>query len=384
MTTAPLHPPLHSPLHPPPPPGPVSIVIKALNEQAHIEACLSSALRALQGIGGEVVLADSCSSDATVALARRYPVRIVQLAHASERCCGVGAQLGYEHARGSLIYLMDGDMVLQEGFLQAAASVLAQNPQLAAVGGQVLERILAHLEYRARNDKPMAQRRSAAVDRLDGGGLYRRAAIESVAYLSDRNLHSYEEYELGLRLRRAGWGLWRLPIDAVSHEGHRTAALALLWRRWRSGYAWGAGELLRACWGDRLRWLEVWRLREMRLYLGLLAMWLLLGAWLLASWPHPLPALAAAALSACAVLLLTSWRKRSLTRGLYALLAWHVNAAGLLRGLLRKRRSPSRPIASRMIQDAPSCAPSGVPSCAPSWPAPPGRPNEPQPSHVLV
>jgi GT2 family glycosyltransferase len=359
-------------------------VIKALNEQAHIEACLSSALRALQGIGGEVVLADSCSSDATVALARRYPVRIVQLAHASERCCGIGAQLGYEHARGSLVYLMDGDMELQEGFLQAAASVLAQNPQLAAVGGQVLERNLAHLEYRARNDKPMAQRRSAAVDRLDGGGLYRRAAIESVAYLSDRNLHSYEEYELGLRLRRAGWGLWRLPIDAVSHEGHRTAALALLWRRWRSGYAWGAGELLRACWGDRLRWLEVWRLREMRLYLGLLAMWLLLGAWLLASWPHPLPALAAAALSACAVLLLTSWRKRSLTRGLYALLAWHVNAAGLLRGLLRKRRSPSRPIASRMIQDAPSCAPSGVASCAPSWPAPPGRPNEPQPSHVLV
>jgi hypothetical protein len=117
-------------------------------------------------------------------------------------------------------------------------------------------------------------------------------------------------------------------------------------------------------------------------------MWLLLGAWLLASWPHPLPALAAAALSGCAVLLLTSWRKRSLKRGLYALLAWHVNAAGLLRGLLRKRRSPSRPIASRMIQDAPSsapsCAPSGVPSCAPSWPATPGRPNEPQPSHVLV
>jgi GT2 family glycosyltransferase len=329
-------------------------VIKALNEQAHIEACLDSALRALQHIGGEVVLADSCSSDATVALAQRYPVRIVQLAHASERCCGIGAQLGFEHARGSLIYLMDGDMELQEGFLQAAASALAQNPQLAAVGGQVLERNLAHLEYRARNDKPMAQRRSAAVDRLDGGGLYRRSAIESVGYLSDRNLHSYEEYELGLRLRRAGWTLWRLPIDAVSHEGHRTAAMALLWRRWRSGYAWGIGELLRACWGDRRRWLEVWRLREVRLYLGVLTLWLLLALWLLASRPNPLPALTTALLAALAVLLLTSARKRSLSRGLYALLAWHVNTAGLLRGLLRKRHSTSRPIASRIIQAGPA------------------------------
>ena len=108
MTTAPMHPPLHSPLHPalhpPPPPGPVSIVIKALNEQAHIEACLSSALRSLQGIGGEVVLADSCSSDATVALARRYPVRIVQLAskglqvHAIQHICVLGSRvLGHAH-----------------------------------------------------------------------------------------------------------------------------------------------------------------------------------------------------------------------------------------------------------------------------------------------
>ena len=65
-------------------PGPVSIVIKALNEEAHIEDCLSSALWALGGIGGEVVLADSCSNDATTTVAMRYPVRIVQLARASK------------------------------------------------------------------------------------------------------------------------------------------------------------------------------------------------------------------------------------------------------------------------------------------------------------
>ena len=52
-----------------PPPGPVSIVIKAYNEEARIGLCLASALTALERVGGEVVLADSGSSDATVTLA---------------------------------------------------------------------------------------------------------------------------------------------------------------------------------------------------------------------------------------------------------------------------------------------------------------------------
>ena len=75
----------------------VSVVIKALNEEAGIVATIESALRAASKVGGEVVLADSCSTDRTVELAMKYPVRIVQLANASERCCGVGPQIGRAH-----------------------------------------------------------------------------------------------------------------------------------------------------------------------------------------------------------------------------------------------------------------------------------------------
>ena len=72
-----------------------SIIIKALNEEKGIAATLQSALRTLKAVGGEVILADSCSSDRTVEIARGFPVRIVQLTHPQERCCGVGPQLGY-------------------------------------------------------------------------------------------------------------------------------------------------------------------------------------------------------------------------------------------------------------------------------------------------
>ena len=96
----------------------VSVVIKALNEESGIEATIESALRAVSKVSGEVVLADSCSTDRTVELAMKYPVRIVQLANASERCCGIGPQLGYQHSSGEFIYLIDGDMQLLDASLK--------------------------------------------------------------------------------------------------------------------------------------------------------------------------------------------------------------------------------------------------------------------------
>jgi glycosyltransferase involved in cell wall biosynthesis len=81
----------------------VSVIIKAYNEEKNIQAAIESSLRAVAEVGGEVILADSHSTDGTVALACAYPVRIVQLAHPGERSCGAGPQLGYQHARGDYV-----------------------------------------------------------------------------------------------------------------------------------------------------------------------------------------------------------------------------------------------------------------------------------------
>jgi GT2 family glycosyltransferase len=366
----------------PPPPrrdGPLlSIVIKALNEAEHIQATLESALLAARGLDAEVVLADSLSTDETVALASAYPVRVAQLARAEERCCGIGPQLGFAHARGAFIYLMDGDMRLCPGFLEQALSFLQRHTEVAGVGGRVVELNTRSLEYRARNERLAAHQRPGAVDRLDGGGLYRRRAIESVGYFSNRNLHSYEELELALRLRRAGWTLWRLAADAVTHEGHDTPPYALLRKRWRSGYICGLGELLRASLaGQRLP--PLLRLKELRLYGGVLLGWLALLV--VALWPLPLPA---KALLLCALALAPAlamaWRKRSWQRGLYALVSWNLHAAGLLRGLLRPQRAPTDPVDSRVLHDA--CRPLAAPSAAAhdGQAVPPARSPAPKPT----
>ncbi|MDP3759596.1 MAG: glycosyltransferase [Ramlibacter sp.] len=331
----------------------VSVVIKALNEEENICAAIESCLAAVAEVGGEVILADSHSTDRTVELASRYPIRIVQLANPGERCCGVGPQLGYQHSFGEYVYIMDGDMRMLRGFLPQALMFLAQHPEVAGIGGRVVELNSESMEYRERALRAAVHLAPGEVDRLDGGGLYRRLAIAETGYFSDRNLHSYEEFDLAVRLRSLGWKLWRLPVKAVTHYGHESPPYQLLLRRWRSLYACGLGELVRAATGERQMRLILRGARELRIYTAVLVWWAVLLAALL--WPAPAPArLAVFAALAAAPLLVMLWRKRSLRRAAYSVVSWCFNAAGLVRGLLRARRPAREPIESRVIQDPPS------------------------------
>ncbi|MBN4668623.1 glycosyltransferase, partial [Pandoraea nosoerga] len=81
----------------------VSVILKALNEEARIGPAIESVLAALEGIGGEVIVADGGSRDATLAVAARYPVRIVQLEPAIAPSCGIGPQLGFQYSREPFI-----------------------------------------------------------------------------------------------------------------------------------------------------------------------------------------------------------------------------------------------------------------------------------------
>ncbi len=351
----------------------VSVIIKALNEEARIGAAIESALAAIAGVTGEVILADSGSEDHTLPIAAGYPIRIVQLLDPQERSCGIGPQLGFQHSQGEYLYLMDGDMQLQAGFLPQALSFLAQHPEAAGVGGGLIECNQANLEYRERTQRMAhseAHRTPGPVDRLDGGALYRRRAIAEVGYLSDRNLHSYEEFDLAARLRARGWELWRLPVDAVSHHGHTAHALRLMWRRWQTGYACGTGELLRAAFGQDWWRLVLRDLRELRLYGAVLAGWLALAVAALAPGSGAQRAALVTLIMLLPVAAMTV-RKRSLTRAAYAVLSWNVQAAGLVRGLLRKRRPPQRTIASRILREPHESPPADAGAATATRPGPP-------------
>jgi glycosyltransferase involved in cell wall biosynthesis len=324
----------------------VSIIIKALNEEHNIAAAIESAFAALGEIDGEVILADGSSSDRTVEIARRYPIVIVQLNRTEDRSCGSGAQLGFQYSRGRYLLLMDGDMRVQPGFLPVAIEMLARNPGLAGVGGAIIEPNVVNEEYEQRR-KRHPGRHVGRVTRLDSSGLYRRAAIESIGYLTDRNHHGGEEFDLGARLHCAGWTLVKIDQPIVHHEPHMGSVYRLLLRRVFNRNARAPGELVRAAMARRYLWFLV---RKNRQWLVCL---LVTGWWVTLFTTVALPG-SLSELAAGVVLLLPlavmSLRWRSFRLGLYSVATANTVALCFWSGFLQVRIPPARWIESTVLQ----------------------------------
>jgi glycosyltransferase involved in cell wall biosynthesis len=324
----------------------VSVIIKALNEEAKIAKAIESALRAISNVGGEVILADALSDDRTVEIARSFPITIVQLVHVADRGCGSGPQLGFQHAQGDFVYLMDGDMELQPGFIEAGLSALESEHDLAGVGGLLEYPQDPAIEYRARQLRRKADEAPGYVNHLSCGGLYRTQTIRRMGYVSNRNLHSFEELELGLRLGAAGWKLKRIDKLSVHHHTHSLGAYTLLAKKLRAGFGFGAGELLRSALGKSYL---PYLLKEFS-NLFIIGCWMvMLVVVLLAPITLPLRLALLIALLAAPVIAV-SVRRRSVQIGLYTVAGLSLVLVAAVRGALRRQVDPLKPIESQVLQ----------------------------------
>jgi hypothetical protein len=232
---------------------------------------------------------------------------------------------------------------------------LRRDPALAGVGGKLFEYGVVNEEYEQRIKRYDPDGRVGFVTRLNSSGLYRRTAIESIGYVTDRNLHGAEEFDLGARLHAAGWKLARIDHPIVDHNPDPGSAYRLLLRRVLNKNASATGELLRAAVGHRHFWFIVGKDRNVFLCLLVTGWWIALALAMLAlsGW---------SAVSAVGAILLLpfvamSLRWRSFRLGLYSVTALNVFALCFWPGLLRARTSPGNWIESTVLQTPPDEAP---------------------------
>lgn len=335
--------------HPPPPL--ISVVVKCFNEERNLARCIQALIDRTAPYATEIILADCVSSDRTVEIAGRFPVRIVQLGDPADRGCGAAAQLGWQHARGEYLLLIDADMELYPGFLQGAVAALQGDPSLAGAGGMLIE-MSSGVEFRERALRRNPDEQPGLVKRLSGCALYRNSALGADGYFMDRNLHCLEEFEAGLRLRARGWRLLVLPIPSVRHYGHADTSLALLARRWTTRGFDGYGEVLRASWARPSNGAAILACaRACRFQAATILWWIVVACLALAAAARPWqfgPVLIAALVAPLLSLIL---RKRDLGRALHSWCVWQVSAAALIRGVVARRVLPTVPLASVILQD---------------------------------
>lgn len=328
----------------------VSILIKVLNEEDKITRCLAAAVREAEAVGGEVILVDSLSTDRTVEIARKFPVRIVQFESINDCNCGAATQLGYQFVRGEYLYLTDGDMELQPGFVALALGYLEANRSVAGVGGLIID---THIRTRA--DKQRVERftsinRVIDVNSLGGGGLYRRSAIDSVGYLANRWLKACEEAELGMRLKSARWRLTRMPVPAAAHTGHNESDLGMRRRLWRNGRMRAYGVFLRSALGRPWWWASMrhaWFVfAAPTLYLAVIVFsWLLVGVGISTFMAVLVSVILTWSLAFLALLI----KKGKVIDAALAIVVWHLYPIAAVPGFLEKVADPRQPILAREI-----------------------------------
>lgn len=90
----------------------ISIVVPVLNEEKLLEASLAMYDRGLrERFGAELIVSDGGSTDASIAIARRYADVIVQHDEPRRQTIAEGRNRGAEVARGSVIVFINADTV---------------------------------------------------------------------------------------------------------------------------------------------------------------------------------------------------------------------------------------------------------------------------------
>ncbi|MEM6941130.1 MAG: glycosyltransferase [Pseudomonadota bacterium] len=218
----------------------VAAVVIGRNEGERLLTCLAS----IQDHATPIIYVDSGSTDGSLAAAKAAGADVVALdltkpfTAARARNAGL-ARLGPEIA---YVQVLDGDCELRDGWLAEAIAFLEAHPQAAVACGRRRERYpeasvynrLIDLEW----DTPIGQTKACG-----GDALLRCEAVRSVGGYRD-DLIAGEEPELCVRLRQAGWEVWRLDAEMTWHDA-ALSRFAQWWRRSvRAGHAFAEGAAL--------------------------------------------------------------------------------------------------------------------------------------------
>src|SRR5438132_10979632 len=195
----------------------VSVVVPTYNSAQFIQACLGS-VRAQTFDDIELIVVDGFSTDQTVDRARVFTDRVYLYGpdQAKRRVFGAPKQRNYgaSLARGDYIYYVDVDMILPPTLIQECVVTAKGSDYHSLI---VPERSFG-LGFWAKA-KAMERACYLGDDLVEAPRFVRRDALETVGGLEDIGS---DDWDLHIRLRRAGFSVGRVHQEVLHNEGPLT------------------------------------------------------------------------------------------------------------------------------------------------------------------
>ncbi len=193
-----------------------------------------------------LVMVDDGSEDGTLSVMRHYVPKLdfpAVIFSTPWRGLGNARNTIVANSVGDFILWVDADMVLSPVFLRKLVEFMEENPKAGIVKGrQELspgKNLLSTLELYSRAGGRMVDYQSPKGKFKvvgTGGALYRRLAIDQVGGF-DPKLRGYnEDWDLELRIRRAGWSLHTANVTFSDYERYGLTWKSLWSRYWLRGY----------------------------------------------------------------------------------------------------------------------------------------------------
>ncbi|NBE06555.1 glycosyltransferase family 2 protein [Paragemmobacter ruber] len=203
---------------------------------------LVAALAALPPDVAPVIYVDSGSTDGSVAAARAAGARVVALDMTRPFTAARARNEGFAALapdRPDYVQFIDGDCTLVPGWIETATAFLDAHPAAAVACGRRRERFpeasvwnrLCDAEW----DTPVGRATAC------GGDALMRTAAFAAAGGYNPGLIAGEEPELCVRLRAAGWEIWRLDAEMTLHDAAMTRFRQWWKRTRRAGHAFAEG-----------------------------------------------------------------------------------------------------------------------------------------------
>lgn len=218
----------------------VAVVVIGRNEGDHLIACLTS----LKSYLPNVVYVDSASTDNSVKHAKDIGAYVVSLDMSSSFTAARARNTGLYAVTElfpnvEFVQFVDGDCEVNSNWLLQANNFLKSNEKVAVVCGRRREKypnasvynMLCDLEW----DTPVGETKACG-----GDALMRLSLLKAVGGYRE-SLIAGEEPELCVRIRQAGYQVWRLDAEMTLHDVNMTKFKQWWKRTTRAGYAFAEG-----------------------------------------------------------------------------------------------------------------------------------------------
>lgn len=180
----------------------------------------------------EVIVVDDCSTDNTVEVVKRYPVRLIR--HNKNRGLAACRNTAVRNTEAEFVASLDGDCEPGRTWLERLISEL-ESPEIAGGGGKLKETYIdtvCGLWRSVHMKQHWDETKSEPPFLFGSNAVFRREALLRVGFYNEHFGNNYEDVDICNRLKKQGYGLVYEP-EAVCYHLKQDTLYSLLNDYWR-------------------------------------------------------------------------------------------------------------------------------------------------------